>query len=284
MKSNRLLFFRNLFKGAICGFVLSLILLTSGLQSQDISSVGEIYDFEVGDIFHTHYFQSFPAGNWYGKDYNYEILDRFYSQNNQNLSYVRDIAMREADFGNPNWSYSYYTDTVTYYNVDSLINFGYIDSVYYNNNLYSGRLINEYKVDIPYNIYTITHFVNGCGMAKFNSINYGGQSSLSELVYFNKGGEEWGTPNWLTVSVENMEAKLPEISIYPNPVKDQLYLSTENFSNAMVSLYSMAGNQIKTYALNSNLTSIDVSGLSPGIYTLIVRSEKQVIHEILIKE
>ncbi len=66
------------------------------------------------------------------------------------------------------------------------------------------------------------------------------------------------------------------ISIYPNPAKDKIYISED----AMIGIYNMNGRLIKN---EDNKRELDVSGLKPGIYLLAIRTkdginyQKQVI-------
>ena len=56
-----------------------------------------------------------------------------------------------------------------------------------------------------------------------------------------------------------------KVSVYPNPVKDRLYLSC-NEEISKVNLCSMSGNIVKT--INGSCSSIDVSDMSAGVYLL----------------
>ena len=55
--------------------------------SQEISTVGEIYDYEIGDIFH---FDLFCWGCVIDET-KIQIINKYYSQNNDTLYYTRDI-------------------------------------------------------------------------------------------------------------------------------------------------------------------------------------------------
>jgi hypothetical protein len=69
-----------------------------------------------------------------------------------------------------------------------------------------------------------------------------------------------------------------EISHYPNPVDDVLHIDAEK-SISQVSVYNPVGQQmlIKSNAINSYQTQVDVSSLSPGVYIIkLLLEDKQV--------
>lgn len=274
--------FQNLLKGPLY-VVVCLLFSFSGLYSQEISTVGEIYNFEVGNIFHEKHFSSYSSGDWYSSEYNYEIVDKYFTANNETINYKRSGFKREKNFVDTVWAYSYYEDTISYINASALINSGMIDNVYSNPDMFNGRTINEYSYD-DFSSFVLSLFVEGCGLAKYNAIDYASSSILSELVYFKKGGEEWGTPNLELVSIESNKRPLPMINFYPNPAKDQLNISVDDYSNTSLSIFSMTGNQVITKELYSKISTIDVSNLNPGIYAVLIRNERQTIRKIFIKE
>lgn len=114
-----------------------------------------------------------------------------------------------------NWTYDYYIDTVYYGQLDSLINSGQIDTVYSDDELYNGRLIN-YVQDTVNNNTHIRKYVEECGLAleRYYNLSLITGSYVEELFYFKKGDEEWGSPMY--VSVEELTIT-HNISIYPTP-------------------------------------------------------------------
>jgi hypothetical protein len=66
-----------------------------------------------------------------------------------------------------------------------------------------------------------------------------------------------------------------DISYYPNPVKEELYIKWENTNSIYVnsiSIYTLTGQLIKTYSNLKNRNTMDVSfnSLPQGFYTLIL--------------
>lgn len=91
------------------------------------------------------------------------------------------------------------------------------------------------------------------------------------------------------ITLSNQDFNLNSITFWPNPVKNQLNISSSeiNFSNnAEVSVYDMVGSGVmrsKDFNSTSNL-SIDMSSLSKGIYILKLTDGKQSIQKRILKE
>jgi hypothetical protein len=67
-------------------------------------------------------------------------------------------------------------------------------------------------------------------------------------------------------SAINDDIQQPEISIYPNPVNDILYINTTVFNS--VEIYDIAGKKIEERSINTTSKGIDVSTLNKGTYIL----------------
>ena len=61
---------------------------------------------------------------------------------------------------------------------------------------------------------------------------------------------------------------LPDLVIYPNPVREVLFVPNPDFVGANVMIYNLNGQVVMTKRINRR--SINVSHLSPGIYILVV--------------
>jgi hypothetical protein len=62
---------------------------------------------------------------------------------------------------------------------------------------------------------------------------------------------------------------LSGLTVYPNPVEDVLKINiTEGLNNAVASVFNIEGKLVLVQLLNLNENSINVIGLSSGIYTI----------------
>ena len=248
--------------------VLSINLTTNSLKSQDISTVSEVYDFEVSDIFHFNFYGSGPG---YGDAWitNIEIIGKYYSENSDTLFYIRDIAYKGSSSVNPNWTYNFYVDTVYYTNLDSLINSGNIDSVYTDSNYYNGRTINYVETGVEDVWYW--KFVVGCGQALRGFVSWGSIEEFSnELVYYKKGDEEWGAQS--PVSIEEDYVITSSIIIYPNPARNKISVASKDgrVVNSII-IYNQLGQ--KVFYENEVTDVIDISPLGQGVYIVELISD-----------
>ena len=69
-----------------------------------------------------------------------------------------------------------------------------------------------------------------------------------------------------TTNINNSK-ELNKISIFPVPANNELNIKSEN-DLTMVEIYDIVGNRVKSSQISSNHFVIDVSQLSPGIYTI----------------
>ena len=73
----------------------------------------------------------------------------------------------------------------------------------------------------------------------------------------------------------------PNISVYPNPVKDEIFIKSD-LQIEKVEVYSLTG--LLLIQKNNVNDKISVSSLSKGVYILRVYTEKEVIVRKIIKE
>ncbi|MDD4555533.1 MAG: T9SS type A sorting domain-containing protein, partial [Bacteroidales bacterium] len=94
------------------------------------------------------------------------------------------------------------------------------------------------------------------------------------LVYFNRGGETWGTPVApdckTLVGIEDHPAGVqPIVNVFPNPASDKITVTPTGSAidaAAGFSLYNLQGKQVLYVNLNQNVTSIATDFLPRGIY------------------
>ena len=67
-----------------------------------------------------------------------------------------------------------------------------------------------------------------------------------------------------------------QVSVYPNPATEMLYVDCK-LKNATLYIIDIIGNKIKQVVVENELTTIDISGLSKGVYFLNVKTANNVI-------
>lgn len=81
-------------------------------------------------------------------------------------------------------------------------------------------------------------------------------------------------------TTSGLESK-SEIILYPNPVNEELWLDADNEAVKSIEIIDMMGRTVLFQRLNEN--RIDLSNLSPGVYSIIVRFQDGKISRKIIK-
>jgi len=254
--------------------------------SQDISTNAEVYDFDVGDVFHLEY--TYKAGGYVEEHsiYLVEIIDKYYLFGNTVLNYDRAITRMDF-YGASDTTYYSYTDAKTIENLDDPVNNGEITSVYNDPPDYNGRLINEfYEVtnNLPSYYQVLTKkFTEGCGLA-YNSNLQTIMNSVfietMELIYFKKGSEEWGNPVLTSLPADHHDETI--VNCFPNPAHQYFILEAENIKINSVYILSMTGETIKSVDVTASQQRIDIAGLKAGFYLLLIETGEKVIRKSLV--
>jgi hypothetical protein len=120
-------------------------------------------------------------------------------------------------------------------------------------------------------------YVDGLGGPYYQCDNFmslGGQKR--ELVYYKKGNETWGSPLIIT-EVEKFRTS-NEISIYPNPAKDNLHIVfTELNLDYTLQIFDINGRVVLENSLQAKESLISTAILNPGIYYLRVFNGNQIL-------
>ena len=259
-----------------------LLILTSlnlvSANSQEISTVGEIYDYEIGDIFHNEgkYFDD------YSKSIN-EITDKYYSIGLDTVFYSIYYQRATQYMGDTSWNYSTGTFSFYYTHLDSLINYGEITNVFSDPNYYNGRKVNVYS---PCDC-EVKYFVEGCGLAWDYFFDQSVMQTIIDksLVYYKKGTEEWGNPLTLYTGLSPIKDQV-NISVYPNPTINSITIVADNIARLTeANIYTLNGKVVKSCILNiKGTTEIDLTTLDKGIYILELINSTNIIRKKIIKK
>jgi hypothetical protein len=245
-------------------------------KSQDTLTIGEVYEFEVGDVFHFS-FWGYDPSNSYHSIRNIEIMEKFYSYGNDTLFYVNDIIYSEVGTGIP-FQIHHFIDTIFYYDLNTLL--PSIDSIYSNPNIYNGRVVNfDWDTTTMYVNSSEAYFVKGCGLA-IENIYWEEGYSTNDLVYYSKSGEEWGTPH-IVFGMDEMSDVGKSIQIFPNPASTFITITTpqgEPIEEAII--YNHLGQKVLTAKPVNNV--LGISSLERGIYTREVITKEWKIKRKLI--
>ncbi len=270
--------------------VIYLFLVLANISiAQEFPTNGEIYDYEVGDIFH---YRNIHAYGEYSPECfdsifkNTEVVDKYYSVNYDTVCYqyfTKRLGIYDCD---PDTTYAEYYTTSCISQLDSLRDG---DTVIEDPDVYNGRKIVEYAyyyVEGPDETSYSYQWVVGCGRAFYYSSNWCWATYMvnritDELVYFHKGEEEWGEEQ-IILGIAEKEFNT-KINIYPNPIRHYLNISFDDGFNSgrFIKIYNSAGQLVKFISLSLYENRIDVSYLPDGLYFITFIDEKE---QILFKE
>lgn len=79
---------------------------------------------------------------------------------------------------------------------------------------------------------------------------------------------------WIITSMDDFSPSF-DVTVFPNPSADVLNIQTSKFEDVMYILYDLKGGEVKRGVLSSKETSIQVSGLLSGSYSIILRDSTQ---------
>jgi len=246
--------------------VLSLVFfsLIQFAHAQEPLSIGQIYNYDIGDIFQI----AWSASDKYGESSNtdIEIIDKYYNQNTDTVFYVRYIKKEYSSSDEPWNHYAYYTDTIFYGNLDYV----YEDITFTDPDLYNGRRIIMFESGTGNpEQYIETRYADGLGKVKYYYNCWEPENTaeaLRRLTYYKKGEEEWGNYH-LVSSPESLQHKA-SLRVYPNPSSDMI---TFDFGNQFekyseLKLFTVQGVFIKSYLIKNERVTFNNNSLKPSIY------------------
>ncbi|NOR87003.1 MAG: T9SS type A sorting domain-containing protein [Bacteroidales bacterium] len=254
--------------------------------AQEYPTIGEIYDYDIGDIFHiSEIYEYGESGIQYIESTykNIEVLDKYYSLNEDTVYY--DLFIKKQEIYGEDSSYMYYVEYYPTIWISDLEAIKSGDTLIENPDLYNGRKTvqtsGEYISGPDEDSWSDTWTV-GCGNTYHyhNSWSWGSMQShihTDQLVYYKKGEEEWGEEQ-IIVGIQEISNR-SDIKIYPNPVSNQLNVSiADNFGEfKRIYIYNANGKLVISNPISSSNMIVDVSSLINGIYFVNLIDENGII-------
>jgi hypothetical protein len=280
-----------------------LAFLSSLSYSQELMTVGEVFDFSVGDKFH---FQLNPPGIPPAID-RISITGKYFSEPGDTVFYIRfhDSYWTELESEpEPHLVYHFWTgnDTISYTYLDSLISYydgsfqcnpelAECDTNIYYSEQHCGMLINGYFIatnDFEPDVYKKEY---GQGLGWVWSYYYSGSSLPPgviydmEMFYYQKNGVDCGTPDTMTVSTPEITDNQRAFSIYPNPARDYFnVLITFPDKSVKYKMFSIYGDLTGSGEWTQEVNRYNCMNLSPGIYIIRAQINNKSINYKLIIE
>lgn len=271
---------------------------------------GDIYDYEIGDVFHKNIRYS-STGSYYDFYETKEVINKVTYPDTNKVTYY----FERYYWGWPGpGAYTFEHDTIlkTYTSLHAIYGgempfetdyiesgwtIGYNRWYHLNNNKYNGRRIVKSPVNTYVNYGDTCYYlwmgvdeklmmggfslgIVGCG--KYDMVpGYLHQlcNPCNYLRYFRKGSEEWGTPITPPLTVNDIYAIEDVLKIYPNPAFEviKVELPVKAHSNNIMVVNVLGEKQwVHINHVSSTELSIEVSSLASGMYFIVYVVEDRI--------
>lgn len=266
---------------------------------------GEIYDYNIGDIFQFHNGCYNPPSP--GSYVEQVVTGKWFSTLNDTVFYERKISIKSYTFiplpPHIDSTFNTYMDTVFYTDLNNyLFNGSFPEQTIVDTNLasfgglkwyfmqsdtslFNGRSFITYSLisyiwngtcfeQNIYNEYIVNGFTEVAGCGSWQNLIYdnttGGPdiNCFSQLIYFKKGNEIYGNPT-IVSSLEELDIQINSLHIYPNPASSIIHLAINN--DLPIYLYNVFGEIVLQVPKNTQpmeITTLDITTLPSGIYMI----------------
>jgi hypothetical protein len=121
-----------------------------------------------------------------------------------------------------------------------------------------------------------SQYLEGLGGPYYHDVD-NGYYEIRRLDYYKKGNKEWGTPYNISLVVFANKLKA-SIILSPNPVTDQIRISSEEIQNTFYKVYNIEGKETMDGSFSSGDEIINVNSLRTGIYSIMIMKEGEVVY------
>ncbi len=254
------------------------------LPEVTLLTIGEVFDFEVGDQFH---FRGQASGQPPNAD-RITITDKYFSQDNDTVFYQIEhnsyYSFLDWSSGEPVLEYTFYTstDNMLYTNLDEpistldsmfLINVNVILSPDYQCN----TLVNRSNISVGPEGFPADNYIKeyGKGLGVTWHFYHSGEGQITtlndKLFYYKKGNTICGEPDVVATGGFKPESS---VGIYPNPAADHITFTInkpikgQGTGNATYHIINSAGLNCSSGIINQGDNKINIGELPTGLYLL----------------
>src|SRR6185437_9204768 len=132
---------------------------------------------------------------------------------------------------------------------------------------------------------TMVEYDAGLGLTYYNIFEFEYNATWN-LVAYRKGNDTVGTftpdSDFYTAVTPSQSDK--NILVYPNPANNYINIALKDAQQSTITLNNLQGQLIKKENTNSNLTTIDISGLPSGMYLLSITTETGTEYTKVVKQ
>ena len=265
-------------------------------------SVQEIFNFDIGDVFHYRNRTSWTIPSTFNEFISRTVLNKSISANGDTLKYLYDNIYYAENWNFGNLTTFYQHDTLEFpyviYSQNQELNglpeevipagpgmwnpfpkYGYSlpyhDTTYFSRSRIFSENFYEYDSTCSCFMWPVGNGifpqrVYASGLGEVYETDPTGSPRYDSLVYYKKGNEIWGTPlNWSVIlGVEDSPDFNHGITVYPNPAHGKFYIESEiSFGRSFeFELLTTTGQLVYQNHLSGHINEIPCGNLNAGIY------------------
>ena len=280
----------------------------STTKAQSALTIGEIFDFNIGDEFHH---QVYPQP-WYmaidGRKERFRIVEKYYSPNNDTVFYVRhQFGYTHWIYPSSSWGFASYNDTVSYTHFDSIVgimntpwpyffpdsvSWGMPYDIYFNGDLFDPNWnVNSYQTQFGIGMDLFGGEL-GVGIGTVNQ-GWGPEDPQVEaygyyMTYYRKGDLSFGTPDTLDSTDIGVHELYPptstQITLYPNPTSEFINFDWKENSYFDIRIFSFDGRVVVDRKRIYRGQQVNITELSNGHYIMELVGVNGTSHSSFMKE
>ena len=217
------------------------------MDPQWVNSDRELFTYDINNKISSTILEIWDGSNWNEEDRTDYILDASYNRTRETLFYNGDTQYKDE--------YAYDTSLVMSSFAHPFKDKTGLDYIYedfpYTNKILSS---NEFSYDI-----STSSFVNDV------RITYNYTSSI-------------------TLNTEQFEINSNALKVFPNPTSNIINIKLLNYEDTIASIYDLSGRLILKQNLDSEISIIDISSLSNGLYLLTVNADNKKTTKRILKK
>lgn len=280
-------------------FLIAFFCCVNNSFGQNNVTIRQVYDFEVGDVFYYKY-EGWNTHNILDETkpsfLKRTVIDKKTSKNNDTILYtfIDYRYSKGIKNGHDTIVYELTNKTSEITNLDSSILKAYksseyeFDTISLENRVYdplcSINAVRYYGTTLIHVPAAHQEIFYGVGLGELSNLYYFDDSREEKITLFSyiKKNSQCGTPEVLltdeSIRMEN------DITVYPNPVQNTLYVNVDVNLFSQYQLLNQAGQVVLSGTIKTEKLTVDVAKLSTGVYNLKLIGNNSSAQKTIIKQ
>ncbi len=268
--------------------IIIFLALSGIVQSQELFTIGQVFDYEVGDEFHRNAYGEYNGIAIPPNAARFEIIGKYFSDELDTVHYIRYNRNYNSEFfeqPEPHLVYTFddFVDTISFTNLDSSISFYDDGFTHPGAEIFSDSLCNIPTVGYSYENPSkseifMSQYGQGLGKVWYRHYEFDMQSNYNDYVlfYYKKGDIICGNPDNTTESIENPDEAFSAFKLFPIPARDKLNIETFYNEPLKIQLFTINGQRVLEKTIQNSTESIELDMCGQGIFLVKVFVQGQV--------